>query len=267
MSIDVFPATVLNSTLWNGQTYEEGTFTVTATGFTTAVTGTATYRRVGALVSLRLSNLSGTSNATTFTITGIPAVLWAAAAAIYPQSIQDNSVHSIGIVTLPTAGTINVYKDAAATGFVASGAKSLLNMVLTYPLASALAAPGWTGQSYEEGSFTVTGTGFTTPPTGTARYVRVGKQVTCYLPALTGTSNATTFGITGWPAALIPPASFGDVIHVVRCIDNTSVGAAGLLVFAAAGGVTLRPNATVGSGFTASGTKTLSITTLTYLLG
>ena len=36
--------------------------------------------------------------------------------------------------------------------------------------------------SYEEGSFTVTATGFTTAVTGTARYVRVGKQVTLHLP-------------------------------------------------------------------------------------
>lgn len=55
---------------------------------------------------------------------------------------------------------------------------------------------------YEEGTFTATLTGVTTTVTGTARYVRVGKSVTLYIPALTGTSNSTACTITGIPASI-----------------------------------------------------------------
>lgn len=45
----------------------------------------------------------------------------------------------------------------------------------------------------ESGSFTFTATGLTTSPTGTGRYVKHGNLVTLFLPAISGTSNATTF--------------------------------------------------------------------------
>jgi hypothetical protein len=57
---------------------------------------------------------------------------------------------------------------------------------------------------YAEGSFTATLTGTTVLTTGTAYYVRVGKQVTLVLPSLFGGSNSTACTITGLPAALIP---------------------------------------------------------------
>lgn len=133
MSIDVFPATVLNSTLWNGQTYEEGTFTVTATGFSgTAPSGTARYVRVGKQVTLQLPTLtSNTSNATTFTVTGLPAALypWVTLNCVAP--IIDNGVDQYGTVNVTTAGVINVYK-AAWGAFTASGQKTLYPVSLVY---------------------------------------------------------------------------------------------------------------------------------------
>lgn len=55
-----------------------------------------------------------------------------------------------------------------------------------------------------EGTFTITGAGFTAGVSGTARYVKVGKMVTLAIPTLTGTSNATTFTLTGVPAGIVP---------------------------------------------------------------
>ena len=55
--------------------YVSDTFTITATGFSGTVNGTASYVKVGALVSLWLPTLSGTSNAGTMTLTGIPAAI------------------------------------------------------------------------------------------------------------------------------------------------------------------------------------------------
>lgn len=53
-------------------------------------------------------------------------------------------------------------------------------------------------------SFTITGTGFVANPTGTAYYAKVGPVVALFVPELTDTSNATTFTLTGLPAAITP---------------------------------------------------------------
>jgi hypothetical protein len=55
---------------------------------------------------------------------------------------------------------------------------------------------------YEEGTFTFTGTGFTTSPTDTAYYTKIGNQVTIRIPPIAGTSNTTLCTITGLPVAI-----------------------------------------------------------------
>lgn len=118
-------------------------------------------------------------------------------------------------------------------------------------------------QPYEEGTFTVTGTGFSgTAPSGTASYVRVGKQVTVLLPQVSGTSNATTFTVTGLPVALYPAA---NVLWPRRVFDNTSVITTGLLHLTSAGLIELYAGPAL-TPFTASGIKGLYVCTLTYLL-
>ena len=107
--------------------------------------------------------------------------------------------------------------------------------------------------SYEEGSFTVTATGFSgTVPSGTARYVRIGKHVTLRLPQLSGTSNATTCTITG----LFPPLIPAIAATVVVAIVDNGVGIIGQMIVGSDGVMTLTK--IDGTGFTASGTKTLS---------
>jgi hypothetical protein len=71
--------------------------------------------------------------------------------------------------------------------------------------------------SYVVDTFTLTGVGYSgTAPSGTATYVKIGRQVTVILPALNGTSNAGTFGLSGVPAALTPAAG---VLEMVLCQD------------------------------------------------
>ena len=117
-------------------------------------------------------------------------------------------------------------------------------------------------QTYTEGTFTVTATGFSgTAPSGTATYVRVGKLVTVQMPDLSGTSNAATFTVTGWPGGLLPSTAFYRFFPVVQ--DNGVV----LAGFAYLAGGVLNVNTTVGgAGWTASGAKALYSPTLTYLL-
>jgi hypothetical protein len=121
--------------------------------------------------------------------------------------------------------------------------------------------------SFEEGTFTLTGLGFSgAPPTGLARYVRSGNSVALAFPLITGTSNATTFYLEGLPPALQTtlPISY-YAIAVVNASDFTS---------AIVGSVDIPPNTSTlqvyannnGLGWTASGTKQMYATTIVYLL-
>jgi hypothetical protein len=114
---------------------------------------------------------------------------------------------------------------------------------------------------YDEGTFTITGTGYAANPTGSAQFVQIGKAVSLYLPLLTGTSTATTLTLTGLPVALTPTQ---DSQHPVRVADNGGSGAIGLLRFTATS-ATLDVFASSALGaWTASGTKTLYPTWVTY---
>ena len=69
------------------------------------------------------------------------------------------------------------------------------------------------------GTFTATGAGFVAAPTGTARYAKVQDLVLLFLPELSGTSNATSFTITGMPAVITPTQTSN---HVVTVTDTTT---------------------------------------------
>lgn len=115
---------------------------------------------------------------------------------------------------------------------------------------------------YKEGTFTVTGTGFTTSPTGTASYVRVGKQVTLSLPTISGTSNSTTFTLTGIPAEITISNPF---MTVARVKDNSGPYVWGRAVIRENSTIELATDAN-GTPFTASGTKTMWIMHISYNL-
>jgi len=114
--------------------YTEHTpFTVTGTGFTTSVTGTARAIQIGNVVTLAIPDLAGTSNATTFTVTGVPAPLLDVPRALrMPVSVLSGTYH-LGIMVLSGAG-ITVYADESFGAWAATGAKELLAADVTYLL-------------------------------------------------------------------------------------------------------------------------------------
>jgi hypothetical protein len=119
----------------------------------------------------------------------------------------------------------------------------------------------------DSGSFTITGTGFTANPTGTAFWRRIGPVVIINLPALSGTSNATTFTLTGIPAAI--QASSAQNSPIINNVNN-GVLINSVIGFGTSSTWTLS-TAVVGSGFNSSGwanagTKGLSACTVTYVL-
>lgn len=107
-----------------------GTFTATGTGFTVNPTTTASYTVENGVVSIRYpyGQFSGTSNATTFSITGAPACLFPSGIASLPISYgSDNTATCLIYGEVATSGVINLFKwviGSPATSFTGSGGKS-----------------------------------------------------------------------------------------------------------------------------------------------
>lgn len=115
-----------------------------------------------------------------------------------------------------------------------------------------------------KGTFTVTGTGFAVNPTGTARWIKIDDFVLLFIPTLTGTSNATTFTLTGLPATLTPTQTSNHVV-VITDGQNTSTDAYGLLRFTASSTtITMVSPIYSDESFTASGTKSVHATFVAF---
>lgn len=115
---------------------------------------------------------------------------------------------------------------------------------------------------FQTGSFTGTFTGFTasscspnTNCTGTVNWTQVGSLVTLvFTTANTGTSNATSFTMTGLPTALQPTRAQQISMPFDMCEDNTAVAACLATMTASSGTITFAKNGLSG-GWTSSGTK------------
>lgn len=117
-----------------GIDFAEGSFTATLTGCTTSPTGTVYYVRQGKQVTLNVPAISGTSNTTAATLTGLPATLYPARAETVLARITDNGTTTVGLAVIGTDGTITLYASAAAAAFTNSGTKGVAAVSLTYSL-------------------------------------------------------------------------------------------------------------------------------------
>lgn len=121
---------------------------------------------------------------------------------------------------------------------------------------------GTSAWAIAQSNYVASGTGFTTVPTGTVKYSVVGNTVTLDIPAITGTSNATTFTLTGGPAAIRPAV---DKDFAVRITDNGGTSVMGFARIKTTGVIEIYAGMS-GAGFTASGTKSFPGASLTYTL-
>lgn len=119
-------------------TPDSGSFTGSLTGCTTTPTATCKWQKVGNLVFLFLGAMTGTSNSTSCTITGLPAEIQPPT---LPQNLQaalflDNSalVNNVTAQVNNGSGTIPMLKGGSATGFTASGTKGTANITICYML-------------------------------------------------------------------------------------------------------------------------------------
>jgi len=106
-------------------TNDTGSFTMTGVGFSSAPTATIKWARVGDLIFLSCpAGMSGTSNATTFTGTGLPSLLFPASTqTIGSQVYTDNGTNAQGKVQIASTGGFTFYKDPAFTGWSSTGTK------------------------------------------------------------------------------------------------------------------------------------------------
>lgn len=115
--------------------YESGSFTATLTGCTTSPTGTITYTKYGNMVTLAIPSISGTSNTTAATLTGIPAAIAPAQNQRLLAGITDNGTIAAGVARIDAAGnTITMFPSAAGGAFTSSGTKGIAQNTLTYSL-------------------------------------------------------------------------------------------------------------------------------------
>lgn len=106
--------------------FAEGSFTGVLTGCTTSPPATFRYVRIGdSVIFSGASTLEGTSNATTMTITGLPAWLTPSTTKIIPHIVKDNGTLTIGKLVIETTGVLTFYKDANGGVFTASGIKGI----------------------------------------------------------------------------------------------------------------------------------------------
>jgi hypothetical protein len=124
------------------------------------------------------------------------------------------------------------------------------------------AAGGDVLAQYDAGSATLTATGMTTSPTGSATYAVVGKSVVLDLPTITGTSNDNSFTLTGLPAVATPA---NDKRVVVQVNDNGGAIFYGMANIGSNGVITLYTSPQ-GSTFISSGTKGVYFCSVSYTL-
>jgi hypothetical protein len=105
---------------------KQGSYTGTGTGFSGgAPTATIRYERQAGVVNLSIALLSGTSNATTFTITGAPTEIRPAADRAFPLLVRNNTgAFTWGKGVMSSTGTLTCYLTPDQGAFTASGTKA-----------------------------------------------------------------------------------------------------------------------------------------------
>ena len=112
--------------------YTEATAVLTATGFSgTAPSGTAVITQVGKLVTLELPALTGTSNAQTWTLTGLPAAYSVPRPQWLVVLVQDAWLPREGLLHA-MGTTLTLYPNASQNSWSASGVKAWQGGVLHY---------------------------------------------------------------------------------------------------------------------------------------
>ena len=111
--------------------------TLTVVGFSDNESATVTATRNGPNVTLSFPLVTGTSDTTTFTMSGLPAEIRPTANRHFPVKIMDTGTVAFGLLIVSTDGTFTVGKSAnESDAWTASGNKRLYPIAVTYSLGS-----------------------------------------------------------------------------------------------------------------------------------
>jgi hypothetical protein len=114
--------------------YQEATYTATATGMTTSPTATFSYTIEGNMVTLNIEVITGTSNATTFTVTGAPTEIRPANTKRGIVRAQNSGTFQYSHVEMSNAGVLTVFNGPTEAAWTASGTKSIQKCTICYTL-------------------------------------------------------------------------------------------------------------------------------------
>lgn len=180
--------------------------------------------------------------------------------------VFDDALTFTNGASLLLPGAANITTAAGDTAVLRGEASSVVRCISYTPKAISVAEltllNGLTElPNASSGSYTATATGLTTSPTITVNYRKIGPVVILETKStLTGTSNATTFTVTGAPASIRPVSSSG--LTLVQATNNGTTESA--FVYMDTSGV-LQVGRVNGSAWTGSGTKALAAFVATYI--
>jgi hypothetical protein len=159
-------------------------------------------------------------------------------------------------LSIVNVGTLNATNPSIPYGITVQNATNATTAT------SATSATSATN-SGTSGTFTITGTGFTVNPTATATWRKNNGFVTLYIPAnsMLGTSNSTSFNLTGLPAGLSPTSI--QKLQLVQAFDAGNIISCFPIIGAGGTSINLNP-VRAGQVWTASGSKILDATTLSW---
>ena len=114
--------------------YESGSGNLTLTGCTTSPSAAYTYERTGRTVTMKIITSNGTSNATTATLTGLPASIQPASNQWLYVPLFDNGAEVQGFAQVGATSTVTLSNNIVGGAFTAAGTKGIRSCAITWQL-------------------------------------------------------------------------------------------------------------------------------------
>lgn len=111
-----------------------GSFQTMLGGCTTEPLAMINWQRatINSPVTLSIPDITGTSNAATATLSGLPKALWPMSDQKCLVPVVDNSVYAVAQIVIGTDGVLTLNATTAGGAFTAAGTKGISQVCVTY---------------------------------------------------------------------------------------------------------------------------------------